>query len=267
MYVVITENDESQWCDQTGIAYHFPKRALRLLSPGMKVVYYKGKLKDKKYAQGRLSPEMHYFGIAEIGKIYSDPNSAKGDQFAVIKNFKPFSSPVLSKQKDGFLEPIPENRLTNYWRDGTRTISQETYQAIVSRAIFKPDAQIEQKPILSNDIDQTYESHEEGNASVRYTTVYERNPHLRQQAVLIHGTTCFACGFNFKIFYGEYAENFIHVHHIKPISEFDGSMLVDPEKDLIPLCANCHSVIHRKKDRVLSVEELRKMIETQKILT
>lgn len=266
MYAVITENDESQWHDQTGIAYHFPKRALKLLVPGMQIVYYKGKLKDKKFATGRLSPEMHYFGSAEIGKIYPDPNSAKGDQFAVIERFKRFSSPVLSKQNGDFLEVIPENRLTNYWRDGTRAISEETYKAIVSKAIFENLSDFDAKPSVLNDIGQAFESIEEGNALRRYTTVYERNPRLRKQAILIHGTSCKACGFNFKKFYGEYAEGFIHIHHIRPVSEINGSVLVDPEKDLIPLCANCHSVVHRRKDTVLSLEKIRKMIGLQRTL-
>jgi predicted HNH restriction endonuclease len=264
MYAVITENDESQWHDQTGFAYHFPKRALKLLRPGMQVVYYKGKLKDRRFAAGRLSPEMHYFGIAKIGKIYPDPNSEKGDQFAVIEDFRRFSTPVLSKQNSGFLEPIPENRLTNYWRDGTRPISQDTYQAIVNQATFEPATETDAKQAVFNDIGQAFESLEEGSISIRYTTSYERNPRLRHQAILIHGTSCAACGFNFKKFYGEYAQNFIHVHHVKPVSEFNGPTVVDPEKDLVPLCANCHSVIHRRKDRVLSVEELKKMIQAQR---
>ena len=98
---------------------------------------------------------------------------------------------------------------------------------------------------------------------MRYTTVYERKPKLRQQAILIHGTTCFGCGFNFKKFYGDYAEGFIHIHHVKPVSEFAGPMVVDPETDLVPLCANCHSVVHRKKDTTLNIADLKQMISEQ----
>ena len=46
--------------------------------------------------------------------------------------------------------------------------------------------------------------------------------------------------------YGEIAREFIHVHHIKPLSEIDQKYEVNAIKDLIPLCPNCHSIIHRK---------------------
>jgi hypothetical protein len=78
-FAVITENDESQWHDETGIRYHFPKRYFKFLPPGTNVVYYKGKLKDDSFAVKRLSPEPHYFGLATIGKVYPDPESMKGE--------------------------------------------------------------------------------------------------------------------------------------------------------------------------------------------
>lgn len=87
MHAVITENDESQWHDQTGIAYHFLKRALMLLNPGMQVVYYKEKLKDKRFAAGRLSPEMHYFGSAEIAKKYI-PIHRKKDRVLSVEELR-----------------------------------------------------------------------------------------------------------------------------------------------------------------------------------
>uniref|UniRef100_UPI0004A48CA4 HNH endonuclease n=1 Tax=Vibrio parahaemolyticus TaxID=670 RepID=UPI0004A48CA4 len=51
-------------------------------------------------------------------------------------------------------------------------------------------------------------------------------------------------------------EGYIHIHHKVPVSQLGTSTLVDPEKDLVPLCANCHAMVHRKKDHTLSVEEL-----------
>lgn len=43
MYVVITENDVSQYDDDTGTMYHYPSRYQKLLQPGTVAVYYKGK--------------------------------------------------------------------------------------------------------------------------------------------------------------------------------------------------------------------------------
>lgn len=99
----------------------------------------------------------------------------------------------------------------------------------------------------------------EGKKKVRYTTIYERDPKFRNDAIEIHGTTCKCCGFNFEKSYGDLGKDFIHVHHIKPISE-SGETIVNPETDLVVLCPNCHYMIHRKRNYTPSVEELESIL-------
>ena len=70
------------------------------------------------------------------------------------------------------------------------------------------------------------------------------------------GYDCQGCGMNFEKTYGEVGKNFIHVHHIIPISKRVGSYEVDPAKDLIPLCPNCHGIVHRRKDPY-TIDELK----------
>lgn len=100
----------------------------------------------------------------------------------------------------------------------------------------------------------------EGRAGYYYGKKYERNPINRKRAIEIHGLVCKACDFDFEKFYGEHGKNFIEIHHIKPLSTLDEEMVIDPEYDLVPLCSNCHRMVHRKKENVLSVEELRNII-------
>lgn len=262
MYTVITENDESQWDDDTGILYHFPKRYEKHLTTGTKVIYYKGKIRNKAYSATRLSDAPHYFGIAKIGKIYADKESSKGDLFAVIEEFQTFTKPVFAKKSSGYLESIPETRTANYWRDGVRPIDLTTYEAILKHLtiyeISEPTTVYDQE--LFNDVENSLESFQEGEKKTKFVAFYERDARLRRQAIAIHGSSCIACGFNFKDFYGDYASGFIHVHHVVPVSDFGGSRLVNPETDLVPLCANCHSVVHRKKNMTLSVEDLKGFI-------
>lgn len=40
----------------------------------------------------------------------------------------------------------------------------------------------------------------------------------------------------------------IHVHHLKPLHESIGIGIVDPSRDLVPVCPNCHAVIHSKRN-------------------
>jgi len=73
---------------------------------------------------------------------------------------------------------------------------------------------------------------------------YERDPLARRRCVAHYGPTCVVCGFNFGAIYGSAAEGFIHVHHLKPLSEIGSEYMVDPVADLRPVCPNCHAVIH-----------------------
>jgi len=258
MFAVITENDVSQWDDVTGVSYHFPQRYLDILKPGTKVIYYKGKMQDILHGMWRLSREPHYFGIATIGKVYKDIKSSKNDHFATITDYIKFDRAVNIKIDDKYFEIIPENRKSNYWRDGVRNISREEYDSILAYAklpVEHKDSVYEHKSV-TNDETMEYESYVEGSKKEKYTTIYERDRRLRKQAILIHGVTCKVCLTNFENIYGEHGKDFIHVHHVKPISEFGGSVKVDPETDLTVLCPNCHSMVHRYKDKTLSIVDL-----------
>lgn len=104
----------------------------------------------------------------------------------------------------------------------------------------------------------------EGRKKAVYTTTYERNPANRAAAIEAHGTVCMACGFDFGKVYGEYGKGYIEVHHIKPLFENETETIPDPETDLICLCSNCHSMVHHFKNKVLSLEELKNIIQENK---
>ncbi|WP_069353648.1 HNH endonuclease [Burkholderia cenocepacia] len=84
---------------------------------------------------------------------------------------------------------------------------------------------------------------------------YERNPVARKACLAFHGYRCAACGFDFEAVYGDIGRGYIHVHHLRPLSSVGASYVIDPIKDLIPLCANCHAMIHRS-DPPLAVDVL-----------
>lgn len=97
----------------------------------------------------------------------------------------------------------------------------------------------------------------EGQQTQRWSTTYERNPQLRADAIRLHGVVCMGCGFNFETKYGAIGSGFIEVHHTKPISSLGGAVPVNPSSDLVVLCSNCHSIVHRKRPSPLSLEALR----------
>ncbi|QNF31064.1 HNH endonuclease [Metabacillus sp. KUDC1714] len=86
---------------------------------------------------------------------------------------------------------------------------------------------------------------------------YERSIENRRKAIELHGFSCVVCDFNFEETYGERGKDFIEVHHVKPLSTIKGEVEVNPVTDLVPVCSNCHRMIHRKKDQVLTIDELK----------
>ena len=143
-HVIITENDESQWDDKTGISYNYPSKYSRILSPGTKVIYYKGKLKDKRFEDVRLSKDPHYFGVAIIGDNYLDKSASKKEFYCDILTYQPFDKTVSFKMNGDYLEPIPESKKTNYWRDGVREVTKNTFDKILELAStqFEPSIEI-----------------------------------------------------------------------------------------------------------------------------
>ena len=86
---------------------------------------------------------------------------------------------------------------------------------------------------------------------------YERNKLARKKCIEHYGSKCYICNFDFGEKYGAKYSGFIHIHHIVPISKIKKEYVVDPIKDLIPVCPNCHSVIHFSDD-VLSIDDIKK---------
>lgn len=103
----------------------------------------------------------------------------------------------------------------------------------------------------------------EGAQKVILTSRYERNPKARARCIAVHGSACTVCGFDFGVAFGEEFSGKIEVHHIKPISEIGEEYVVDPVRDLVPVCPNCHMMLHSKHDGVYSIEELKQLRTNQ----
>ena len=91
---------------------------------------------------------------------------------------------------------------------------------------------------------------------------YERSREARELCIAAHGCKCAVCGMEFEKVYGELGRGYIHVHHIVPISYIGMEYELDPVKDLIPVCPNCHAMIHRKEPP-FTIEELNRVIQNE----
>lgn len=70
---------------------------------------------------------------------------------------------------------------------------------------------------------------------------------------------CEVCGFDFAAVYGELGDDFIEVHHAKPVSEMKEGETTNID-DVVMVCSNCHSMIHRRRPW-LGKNELRKILK------
>lgn len=91
---------------------------------------------------------------------------------------------------------------------------------------------------------------------------YERSSIARTKCIEYNGCFCHVCGLNFENIYGELGKDFIHVHHIKPLSEINDTYIIDYKNDLVPICPNCHAMVHRKLNgQNISLEQLKRIYE------
>lgn len=88
---------------------------------------------------------------------------------------------------------------------------------------------------------------------------YERSHEAREKCIATHGCKCAVCGIDFERVYGEMGRGFIHVHHIVPLSSIGKEYELNPVKDLVPVCPNCHAMLHRK-DPPYKIEELKNIM-------
>jgi len=100
----------------------------------------------------------------------------------------------------------------------------------------------------------------EGASRLISVNIYERNPKARRACIVHYGYTCQICNFDFENIYGEIGREYIHVHHLLPLSRINTTYEIDPITDLIPVCPNCHAMLHRFST-LTTPEELRNQIK------
>jgi len=102
--------------------------------------------------------------------------------------------------------------------------------------------------------------------SIKKITInsFERDRKARNKCLELFGYSCAVCDFNFQKTYGEIGKEFIHVHHRVEISSISASYMVNPKEDLVPVCPNCHAMLHKKRP-AYTVSELREILESEKV--
>ena len=141
----------------------------------------------------------------------------------------------------------------------------EEYEYINSGYFTKKSQEQANEELLSNEQHKYFVPEDEISEGKLITTVTKtrkRSTKLREYAFdyykKINQIKCDICGFNFEENYGKFGRDYIEFHHIKPISvyEEDGKIinLEEARQNLVPLCSNCHRILHRNR---ITVEQLK----------
>lgn len=202
----------------------------------------------------------------ELNSIYeiTDPHMADNLREAIINN------PLLRSVDRSLDEPSYTEALRSY-----RRFLQSSFNPL--RTATEGPVPVPGETPSSNDPEEEQfvettevtpgESlhHEGAEVQLDHVTTHERNKEARKECIDYYKSlhnghiVCECCGFDFSKAYYEIGEDFIEVHHLHPVSQRGGDYVVNPKVDLVPLCSNCHSMIHRigGQGDCMSLEDLK----------
>lgn len=197
-------------------------------------------------ADGRISETRYVKNLKENHNFTKEVDPTGGD----------FTKWLYKESFDKVLETVPEQYENDFYRGYHWNC--EVIKRI--RNTSQDDINLDNESKRERKDSET-----EGRKVQYYTTKYERSIQNRQEAIRLHGTKCMICGFDFELKYGELGKGYIEVHHIKPLSELDEAVVVNPETDLICVCSNCHRMLHRFRNYMVSVDELKQIIKDNEL--
>jgi len=185
------------------------------------------------------------------GKLFTRTTSAKGTKYYLQKIYEEngnsgLQNALLSlsqhieyyEQKSG--SPV-KKRKEIYFR----------YMDLLGEDIYKPT--------YADEVDYDIK-YAEGKTKQVLVNSFERNPIARKLCIDHFGLKCQVCDFSFYEKYGDIGKAFIHVHHKIDLSSIGNEYSVNPLTDLIPVCPNCHSILHKKKPSY-TIDELKNIIK------
>jgi 5-methylcytosine-specific restriction protein A len=143
--------------------------------------------------------------------------------------------------------PSPDGRIG---RGEVRTIKK--FEPVLERRfLFETDAgwhaAAAPMPQASSSQSLIRRTFEEGDKAAVIAQRVERSRGAREACLAMHGRACKVCDRSMAELYGPAGDGVIEVHHLRELALCEGRRPVDPEKDLIPVCPNCHAVIHARR--------------------
>lgn len=208
----------------------------------------KQRLELIKFAEERLPAFLRSNGYPDFGDIYDNMDQTFWD--SIVTDGLPNETEEQRDYTHNVMESI------KYIKGFIKFDKTANYKKLLADRLKREqqkNAQSADSGTSAQTVDYTQPEAEnqvrkEGAVSQVSVTHYERNPEDRKKALERDGYECQVCHMKFVETYGEIGKEYIEVHHLYPVCnmgenyQFDP---LDPEKGLVCLCSNCHSMIHR----------------------
>lgn len=226
----------------------------------------KGKVRFvNEYADGSKSVEIHFSKANDFKYLPYTPN--KRSDINLIVNDKEYLAGISHTDNNKYIWLNPscfddgaKVKLSNIILGAGFNNADDIYIKFIDRKAQVLTGDSLSQILFGEEECGDASTYKEGQVKIIQVNAYERNVNARVKCIKHYGDSCYICGFNFKNIYGDEADGFIHVHHIRPISEIGESYIVDPIRDLRPLCPNCHAFIHLDGN-CKTIEEVKKIIK------
>ncbi|MGL5380454.1 HNH endonuclease, partial [Clostridium sp.] len=196
-----------------------------------------------------------------IDSLLSDMDSKpKKKEIPMTKPKDPFAFPEI-ETADNLLHDLEDDSLEAFIEEMMMTKQEDSSHEKVTLPVeFKKETQeiqeIQETPKIINQAKE--------NDSIKLENQQENTDEwqkLKEECIEYYGAICEICGFDYGYTYGEAFEKNIGIHHVQAKDDKEEYLPnTDAIKDLIPICDNCHGIIHSKTPPY-TVEEMRKMLK------
>ena len=236
------------WCTQ--------ERIIRFTTPFFRSLFSvtekeKGKWNTGDYVMYECTNHADAF---EARCVMNLTGASKEEKQQGMRLFKALMLPVAAKQNDSVLHTW---NLTSFSDDPNKLFDE--FDCLLNNEIPLFERKLAEK---LGRVTLSEEELKEGEEETYVLNKYERSKKAREACLAAHGSACKVCGIDFGKAYGPEFAGKIEVHHIIPLSQIGSEYVVDPVNDLVPVCPNCHTALHSKKDGVYTIEELKKIRES-----
>ncbi|MBQ6944799.1 MAG: HNH endonuclease [Ruminococcus sp.] len=232
-----------------GGLYYFKKQRMRCNSNILVLFQYSGQL----------------IGCGVLLSTVDEPTKLGTEQYYGYYQFasetlRLFDAPIIGSEYSTI-----DSSFTRFGQ-GMKKVPIDCFTSIVKLIENRTAISSEIFSILPEELDkEQFQTLVEG-AKKRITiNAYERNPKAKAICISHYRVKnkgrikCEICDFDFGTVYGEAFSDKIVVHHIKEISSIGKDYEVDPIKDLLPVCPNCHLIAHSKTP-AYTPDEIRSML-------